>query len=113
MAEALVNPHLLSWARQRAGYAVADMATKLKVSADKVEAWEQGLQKPSFSAAQKFAAKTYIPFGFLFLDQPPEEELPLPDLRTVGDHPIGQYSLELRDTIWVLPRFYGHIQNEA
>lgn len=101
MAEALVNPQLMSWARQRAGFAVADIASKLKVTADKVEAWELGLQKPSFSAAQKFAAKTYIPFGFLFLDAPPEETLPLPDLRTVADHPLGDYSLELRDTILI------------
>ncbi|MGQ4277603.1 ImmA/IrrE family metallo-endopeptidase [Pseudidiomarina sp. E22-M8] len=101
MAEAFVNPQLLSWARQRAGFAVADIASKLKVPEDKVEAWELGLQKPSFSAAQKFAAKTYIPFGFLFLDEPPEERLPLPDLRTVGDNPIGNYSLELRDTILI------------
>lgn len=101
MAEALVNPQLLSWARQRAGFAVADIASKLKVPAEKIDAWESGLQKPSFSAAQKFAAKTYIPFGFLFLDAPPEEQLPLPDLRTVGDHPLGGYSLELRDTILI------------
>lgn len=101
MAEAFVNPQLMSWARQRAGFAVADIANKLKVPTDKIEAWELGLQKPSFSAAQKFAAKTFIPFGFLFLDAPPEEHLPLPDLRTVGDHPIGGYSLDLRDTILI------------
>lgn len=48
---------------------------------------EQGLLCPTFRQAQTFADKTFIPFGYLFLSEPPRETLPIPDLRTVGDHP--------------------------
>lgn len=61
--------------------------------------WQQGDKKPTVKQAQDFANKTYIPFGYLYLNQPPEEEILLPDLRTIGDHPIGEYSLALKDTI--------------
>ncbi|MCC5878824.1 MAG: ImmA/IrrE family metallo-endopeptidase [Idiomarina sp.] len=99
MVEALVNPSILAWARERAGFAVSDIAEKLKIKQDQVLAWEAGEKKPTFKQAQRFADRTFIPFGYLFLSTPPHEELPIPDLRTVGDHPIGQFSLALKDTI--------------
>lgn len=99
MVEALVNPNILAWARERAGFAVSDIADKMKIKQDKVLAWEAGEKKPTFRQAQKFADKTFIPFGYLFLNEPPREPLPIPDLRTVGDHPVGSFSLALKDTI--------------
>lgn len=99
MVEALVNPSILAWARERAGFAVSEIAKKLDLKQEKVEAWEKGDKKPTFRQAQRFADKTYIPFGYLFLNEPPKEELPIPDLRTIGDHPIGEFSLALKDTI--------------
>ena len=41
MAEAFVTPHLLTWARQRRGFEVEDLAKKLNVKPDAVNAWEQ------------------------------------------------------------------------
>lgn len=99
MVEALVNPSILAWARERAGFAVSEIAEKMKIKQDKVLAWESGEKKPTFRQAQTFADKTFIPFGYLFLNEPPREALPIPDLRTVGDHPIGSFSLALKDTI--------------
>ncbi|EAV2866431.1 ImmA/IrrE family metallo-endopeptidase [Salmonella enterica] len=99
MVEALVNPKILVWARERAGFTVQKIAEKLSVKSEKVESWESGDKKPTFRQAQTFADKTYIPFGYLFLSAPPQEKLPLPDLRTIGDHPVGRFSLDLKDTI--------------
>jgi Zn-dependent peptidase ImmA (M78 family) len=45
------------------------------------------------------ASAARIPFGFLFLAAPPEEKLPLPDLRTVGSSPLSQPSVDLLDTV--------------
>lgn len=99
MAEALVNPRLITWARERAGFDVAEIASRLRIQPEQFAAWESGEKKPSFSKAQELAQRTRIPFGFLYLNQPPETQQLLPDLRTVGDHNIGSFSLELQDTI--------------
>lgn len=99
MAEALVNPHLITWDRERAGFDVAEIARRLKVQPEQFAAWERGEKKPSFSKAQELAQKTRIPFGFLYLKQPPQITQLLPDLRTIGDHEVGTFSLELQDTI--------------
>lgn len=99
MTQAFVNPTMLSWARRRAGLAVSALARKLGVDPEKISAWETGELMPTFRQAQQFAHHTYIPFGYLFLRQPPEEVLPIPDLRTVGDHAPETVSLNLRDTL--------------
>ncbi len=41
----------------------------------------------------------HIPFGYLFLPHPPEESLPILDLRTVGDHQPHEISPDLRDLL--------------
>ena len=96
---ALVNPSLLRWSRERAGLSTEQVAKKLPVKRDRVQEWEAGETKPTFLQAQKWASLARIPFGFLFLQQPPVEQLPLPDLRTVGGIAPQRPSLELLDTV--------------
>ena len=47
----------------------------------------------------KIANATNIPFGYLFLVNPPKEELPIPDLRTIGNKHRNEVSVEMRDII--------------
>jgi len=95
-----VNHDILNWARQRARLSVDVLAKKLNVPVDKIQAWESGNLSPTFRQAQKFADKTHIPFGYLFLSSPPKQEsLPLPDLRTVDNEHRGHASLELLEII--------------
>lgn len=84
MAEALVTPQVIEWARQRYHLAIDTAAEKLKIKPGKLEAWEKGDERPTFRQAQHLAQKLRIPFGYLFLSAPPEEKLPLPDLRIVA-----------------------------
>lgn len=86
--EAMVNPHLLSWARRRREMETSNIANKMKVPSEYVAAWERGDKRPTFRQAQLFARKLYIPFGYLYLQEPPVEEMPLADFRTArGDRP--------------------------
>lgn len=96
---ALVNPSLLRWSRERAGLSTEQVAKKLPVKPYRVQEWEAGETKPTFLQAQKWASLAHIPFGFLLLQQPPVEQLPLPDLRTVGGIAPQRPSLELLDTV--------------
>lgn len=96
---AFINPAILSWSRQRAGLSEAQVAKGLAVKLERVKAWEGGESLPSFTQAQRWAAVVHVPFGFLFLEAPPQEHLPLPDLRTVGGAFPDKPSLNLIDTV--------------
>jgi Zn-dependent peptidase ImmA (M78 family) len=67
----------------------------------RLEAWERGELHPTLKQLERFAKATFTPVGYLFLDQPPVERVPIPDFRTVArarrDHP----SPDLLDTIYV------------
>jgi Zn-dependent peptidase ImmA (M78 family) len=96
---AFINPAILSWSRQRAGLSEAQIAKGLALKIVKVKRWEGGQNLPTFNQAQKWAVITQIPFGFLFLKAPPQEHLPIPDLRTVGGVFPDKPSLNLMDTV--------------
>jgi len=96
---AFINPSILTWSRERAGLTTEDVAKKLPTKPDRVLEWEAGASKPTFKQAQHWASIAHIPFGFLFLKEPPAERLPLPDLRTVGGMAPERPSLNLLDTV--------------
>lgn len=89
----------MSWSRRRAGLSADDLAKSLPVKADKIVEWESGESLPTFKQAQHWATLAHIPFGFLFLKTPPQDVLPLPDLRTVGGVAPTQPSIDLLDTL--------------
>lgn len=99
MSHALVNPEILIWSRHRAGLTEMDVAQKLPTKTEKVEEWEAGSAHPTFKQAQRWAEIAHIPFGFLFLREPPAESLPIPDLRTLEGNRPQSLSLNLLDTI--------------
>ena len=96
---AFINPVILSWSRQRAGLSKAQVAKGMTIKLERVTEWEGGQSLPTFNQAQKWAAIVHVPFGFLFLKAPPQEQLPLPDLRTVGGALPDKPSLNLMDTV--------------
>jgi len=52
---------------------------------------------------EAFAKAAYVPVGYLFLAQPPEDELPIPDLRTVGGRGIRRPSPNLLEVVYLCP----------
>ncbi|HEO1465846.1 TPA: ImmA/IrrE family metallo-endopeptidase, partial [Legionella pneumophila] len=89
----------LTWARERAGLTEDLLAERMHVTVEKIISWEEEKNKPTFTQAQKIAQITHIPFGYFFLENPPIEKLPIPDLRTVGSTKIQEPSLDLLDMI--------------
>ena len=80
----MVTPRLLSWARRRRGMETSNHAAKMNVLPETVAAWERGDKRPTFRQARMFARKLYVPFGYLYLQEPPVEVMPLADFRTAG-----------------------------
>ncbi|MHB1851996.1 MAG: ImmA/IrrE family metallo-endopeptidase, partial [Acidimicrobiales bacterium] len=93
---AAVKPRLLVWARERSGLGVDDLSHKFP----KLTEWERGERTPTFKQLEDFARATRTPIGFLFLPEPPEEQVPIPDYRTMGDAGVSRPSPDLLDTIF-------------
>lgn len=99
MSEAHINPELLGWAMSRAGVQPQELGRAMKKPADVVREWLAGDAAPTFRQAQDVARRLRIPFGYLFLAEPPEEVVPLPDFRRSHGHSAPGTSIDLRDVI--------------
>ena len=99
MDRALVTPDLLAWARERGGIGAEDLAKKLNVKAEAVFDWEAGERQPTFRQAQRFAQALHVPLGYLYLPEPPIQELPIPDFRTIPGRPPREPSPDLLDLL--------------
>lgn len=93
-----VNPELLRWARERAGLELAALAVRFK----KLAEWEAGERQPTFKQLEDFANAVHVPFGYLFLPEPPAIQMPIPDFRTVDNADLARLSPDLLDTIYAM-----------
>lgn len=94
-----LQPSVLRWARERARLDATALARKLNTTPEKVAEWENN-GTLSYKRAEKLAEKTHTPFGYLFMETPPEESLPVTDFRTVGSEEPTQPSTELLDVLY-------------
>ena len=85
MSEALINPKVIRWAIERAQIDEAGLVKPVGVKVEKINVWLTGEARPTFRQAQILANVLRVPLGYLYLDEPPEEVLPIPDLRAVND----------------------------
>jgi Zn-dependent peptidase ImmA (M78 family) len=101
MAEAVsVKPELIRWAIDRSRLPLDELTTAFP----KLDQWLGGKHQPTYRQLEQFAHRTMTPLGYLFLDDPPDEKLAIPDFRTVGDTPIDRPSPNLLETIQVMKR---------
>lgn len=99
MSHVSVQPAVLRWARERSG--IDEGVLKKRVP--QLEDWEQRDKQPTLKQLEAFAKATHTPLGFLFLPTPPDDKLPIRDLRTVKDRP-SRPSPNLLDTIYSMQR---------
>lgn len=96
MIRVTIKKELLSWARERAGLEQDALVGKFR----KLREWEAGELRPTLKQAEDFARAVHVPVGYLFLTEPPEESLPIPDFRTFAGQPMLRPSPNLLDTIY-------------
>lgn len=88
---------MLRWARERAGLEPDVLAHRFPKLAD----WERGVTRPTLKQLEDFAKATHAPIGYMFLNEPPVERIPIPDFRTVENRRIGRPSPDLLETIFL------------
>jgi Zn-dependent peptidase ImmA (M78 family) len=91
-----VNPAVISWAKERSGVDRDRLAQRFPLLPE----WEQRRRAPTLKQLEAFARATHTPVGLLLLDEPPEETIPIPDYRTIGNGGIADPSADLLDTIF-------------
>ena len=96
MIRVAVNTELLCWARERAGLTQDDLIGKFR----KLPEWEDGKKRPTLKQVEAFARAVHVPVGYLFLTEPPEETVPIPDFRTFAGQTVTRPSPNLLDTIY-------------
>ena len=93
----MVKPELLTWARERVDYSLKEAEQAISTNYGN---WENGKGEPTIKQLETIAHKFYVPFGYLFLDQPPQERLPISDFRIIGNQHPKRPSPNLLETIY-------------
>ncbi len=106
MASVRIRPDgkVLSWAIERSR---VDLRSKFK----KLDRWLSGEVQPTLRQLEELAKAANVPFGYLFLKQPPEEIPPIPLFRTIDQQPTERPSPELLDTIYIMQRRQSWIRD--
>ncbi len=92
-----INANMLTWAITRAGYELHEFTIKVP----NIQKWIKGEKKPTVKQLEDFSKKVHLPFGYLFLSEPPKEKLPIPFFRTNSTQPT-KVSLNIYDTILLM-----------
>ncbi|MCX6269649.1 MAG: ImmA/IrrE family metallo-endopeptidase [Bacteroidetes bacterium] len=92
-----IKADMLTWAIARAGYEVSVFTDKFP----NVQKWLSGDKNPTVKQLEKFSKDVHLPFGYLFLPEPPTERLPIPFFRT-NNTQATRVSVNVYDTILLL-----------
>ncbi len=104
-----VNPAVWQWAVERAG----KRADALHQRFPRLLSWQQGEAQPTLKQLEAFATAAHVPVGYLFLPEPPDEKLPIQDLRTVGSRGVERPSPDLLDVVYLCQRRQTWYQDYA
>ena len=106
-----LRPAVLRWARERVDLTTEDLARKVKLKAERVQEWESS-GEISMAWAERLAAATHSPLGFLFLSFPPDEPLPIADFRTRAGRTLSVVSVNLLETVHAMQQRSGWLREE-
>ncbi len=90
----------LDWAIDRSGKSISALQKHFAHLDD----WRSGTKRPTLTQLRKFAQATFTPFGYLFLEVPHAERLPLPYFRTPAGLAPPSPTANLLDTVFAMQR---------
>lgn len=86
---------LLEWALERSGRSTDDFQSHFGAW----DRWVTGRAEPTLKQVEEIARYAHLPFGVLFLTEPPAVELPIPDYRLGVEGDAREPSQDLLDVI--------------
>jgi len=89
--EAKVEPRVLAWARESAGYGREDVARRLRVQTTRIAQWEAGEDAPTVNRLRKLANLYKRPVAAFFLPEPPAEPAHPNDFRSLDPGSDTEY----------------------
>ena len=94
--KATINPAVLTWARESAGFDLAGAAAKVDLDEEKLAAWEAGEDQPSIPQLRKLAETYKRPLAVLYLPEPPTTSFrAMHDFRRLPELGLRRFSPEL------------------
>lgn len=90
-----INKNIIEWAIVRNGNSIEEFYEQNP----NVESWVKGEKKPTVKQLEDFTHKVHVPFGYMFLENPPIENIPLPFFRTGSINGTNKVSLNVFHTI--------------
>lgn len=91
----IVKPIIIQWAIQSSGKNVKGLSEKFS----KIDQWTSKESALSVSELNKLSKELRIPFGYFFLNEPPDEDIKLLKYRTIDNEEQAKPSRDLIDTI--------------
>jgi len=101
-----INSKLINWAIIRAGHNLDEFY----FNNPKIEDWVMGIKYPTLKQLEGFTHKVHVPFGYMFLDEHPKEEVPIPFFRT-GKARMEKVSLNVYHTIQAIQERQNWLTN--
>ncbi|GAA0734237.1 ImmA/IrrE family metallo-endopeptidase [Aquimarina litoralis] len=101
-----INSDLINWAITRAG----NELDEFYLDNPSVAEWVAGTKKPTIKQLENFTHKVHVPFGYMFLNEPPQEEIPIPFFRT-GSSQREAVSLNVYHTIQIIKERQNWLTN--
>jgi Zn-dependent peptidase ImmA (M78 family) len=97
-----MTPAIMDWLLQHAF--IENLPLKMHAQ---LQSWKSGEKMPTFNQLENLSRATGIPFGYFFLQTPPDEQNALLNYRTLASLGIGEPSRNLIDTIQNMENIQG------
>ncbi len=96
--KALITPALITWARDTAGFSLAEAAARLKITEEQLASWESPDDEaaPSIPQLRKLATLFKRPLAVFYLPEPPTKFEVMRDLRRLPGSGIRHFSPALQ-----------------
>lgn len=94
--QALIEPQLLVWARNRAGFTAEQVTKRLSIRREQLAEWESGAKHPTINQLRRLAQIYKRPLAVFYLSEPPLDFDPLRDYRSIWGRTRDTESPELK-----------------